>query len=215
MALQTMFEKLQLKDEKNILIQGLPSAIEKQFAKLTFAKSVTPLLRNRGIDFAVVFAINKKQLTDILNDVLPALAKDANFWIAYPKVASKIASDLTRDHNWECLENYGLDAVRQIAMDNVWTAMRFKKKAAISSKTPPVISKYTDTTTLTVSIPEELRVLFSKNKPAGIFFDSLSFTNKKEYVEWIAGAKKEETKTRRLGAVLEKLSTGKKNPSDK
>ena len=32
--LQTMFEKLQLQDEKNILIQGLPYSVEKQFEKI-------------------------------------------------------------------------------------------------------------------------------------------------------------------------------------
>ena len=59
MALETVLEKLQLKDEKNILVQGLPSSIEKQFIKLNFAKSVTPLLRSRRIDFALVFAVAK------------------------------------------------------------------------------------------------------------------------------------------------------------
>jgi hypothetical protein len=214
MALETLLEKLQLKDEKNILIQGLPSSVEKQFIRLNFAKSVTPLLRSRRIDFALVFAVNKKQLTDILHDVLPALAENAKFWIAYPKVTSKIASDLTRDSNWECLEKFGLDSVSQIAMDNVWTAMRFKKKELIKSTASAEVPGI-DKVKRTVSIPEELRVLFSKNKPASIFFDSLSFTNKKEYVEWIAGAKKEETKSRRLETVIEKLATGKKNPSDK
>jgi hypothetical protein len=43
MSNPTLLEKLQLKDEKNLLIQGLPSAIEKQFAKITYAKNITPL----------------------------------------------------------------------------------------------------------------------------------------------------------------------------
>lgn len=128
MALPTMFEKLQIKDEKNILIQGLPSSIEKQFVKLSFAKSVTPLLKSRGLDFALVFAVNKKQLCQILDDVIPALAVNANFWIAYPKVASKIASDLTRDTNWACIEDHGLDALTEVTLDNVWTAIRFSKR---------------------------------------------------------------------------------------
>ena len=46
---QTLFEKLQLKNEKNLLVQGLPSTIEKQFVKLSFAKNVTPLLKIRKI----------------------------------------------------------------------------------------------------------------------------------------------------------------------
>jgi uncharacterized protein YdeI (YjbR/CyaY-like superfamily) len=53
------------------------------------------------------------------------------------------------------------------------------------------------------------------NKKATDFFDSLSFTNKKEYVSWISTAKKDQTRTRRVGAAVEKLVAGKKNPSEK
>jgi hypothetical protein len=120
-------EKLDLKDEKNLLIQGLPSSIEKQFVKLTFSKNVTPLLKAKKIDFALVFAITHTQLTDILKDVVPALGKDAKLWIAYPKPSSKIVSDLSRDCNWQCLAQYGLECVRTIPLDNVWCAMRFRK----------------------------------------------------------------------------------------
>ena len=70
---QTLLEKLQLADEKNLLIQGLPSSIEKQFSKLSFAKNMTPLLKSRKIDFALVFAVNENQLNGILKDVMPSL----------------------------------------------------------------------------------------------------------------------------------------------
>ena len=137
MALPTVFEKLQLADEKNLLIQGLPSSIEKQFSKISFAKSVTPLLRSRKIDFALVFAINKKQLGEILNDVIPALSANAKFWVSYPKVASKIVSDLSKECQWDCLCQYGFDTVEQVDLDSVWTAMSFQPslKNANASKT--------------------------------------------------------------------------------
>ena len=64
----SVFEKINLQDEKNLLIQGLPSTIEKQFAKLSFSKNVTPLLKIRKIDFALIFAITHRQLNDILKD---------------------------------------------------------------------------------------------------------------------------------------------------
>jgi aryl carrier-like protein len=130
MSAQTLIEKLQLQDEKNLLIQGLPSSIEKQFVKLTFSKSVTPLLKTRKIDFALVFAVSQRQLVDILKEVIPALGADAKFWIAYPKLTSKIASDLSRDKNWDFVSDYGFEAVRMIALDNVWSAARFKKQEA-------------------------------------------------------------------------------------
>lgn len=125
MAILTMVEKLQLKDEKNILIQGLPSSVEKQFAKVSFAKSVTPLLKTKKVDFALLFAVSKKQLTDILHDVMPALHADAKLWIAYPKPTAKIASDLCRDAHWQVIEDYKLEACEQIEMDNVWRATNF------------------------------------------------------------------------------------------
>ena len=62
MSHQSLFEKLELKDERNLLIQGLPSSIEKQFIKLSYSKNVTPLLKLKKIDFALVFAINVNQL---------------------------------------------------------------------------------------------------------------------------------------------------------
>src|SRR5689334_25128661 len=86
---QTILEKLQLKNEKNILIQGLPSSIEKQFSKLSFAKNLTPLLRTRKIDFALVFAVSEIQLNTILDDIMPALKEESKLWIAYPKLTSK------------------------------------------------------------------------------------------------------------------------------
>jgi hypothetical protein len=130
---QTLFEKLQLQDEKNLLIQGLPSSIEKQFAKVSFAKNVTPLLKSRKIDFALVFAISENQLSCILQEVLPALHHDAKFWVAYPKTTSKIATDLNRGCNWECVTCEGYEDSDQVALDHVWSAIRFKKSGATAA----------------------------------------------------------------------------------
>ncbi len=243
---QTLFEKLQLADEKNLLIQGIPSAIEKQFVKLSFAKNVTPLLRAKKIDFALVFALNQRQLNQILSEVLPALSEQAKLWVAYPKLASKIASDLNRDCSWNCLCESGFEIVRSIALDHVWTALRFKKsedvpaalaRAAAQNAAPIAVGAVStnnavgaaaETETLetvavagargrkrTLTPPEDLEQLFTLHPKAKVFFDGLSFTNQKEYIVWITGAKKEDTRKRRLDATLEKLKAGKKNPSEK
>ncbi len=125
--MQTMFEKLQLTEEKNLLIQGLPSSIEKQFAKIAFAKNVTPLLKSRRIDFALIFAINETQLNGILKEVLPALDEEGKLWIAYPKTTSKIVSDLNRSCSWKMLYQNGFESEHQVTLDHVWTALLFKK----------------------------------------------------------------------------------------
>ncbi|GAC1597695.1 MAG: hypothetical protein NVS3B8_10460 [Chitinophagaceae bacterium] len=124
---QTLFEKLLIQDERNLLIQGLPSSIEKQFTKLSFSKNVTPLLKSRRIDFALVFAVSENQLTGILREVLPALKSDAKLWIAYPKATSKIATNLNRNCSWDCVTGAGYEDLDKVELDNVWVASRFKK----------------------------------------------------------------------------------------
>ncbi len=124
---QTIFEKLQLKNEKTLLIQGLPSSIEKQFSKLSFAKNLTPLLRSRKIDFALVFAVNENQLNTILGDIMPALKDESKLWVAYPKVTSKIVTDLNRVGCWQRLTDAGYETAEQVSLDHVWHALQFKK----------------------------------------------------------------------------------------
>jgi hypothetical protein len=66
-----------------------------------------------------------------------------------------------------------------------------------------------------VDMPEDLKKLIFKNRQAREFYESLSYTNRKEYAVWISSAKKEETREKRLEQTLSKLLGGKKNPSEK
>ncbi|MEO7961524.1 MAG: hypothetical protein ABIR19_08250 [Ginsengibacter sp.] len=129
-----MFEKLQLEDEKNLLIQGLPSTIEKQFSKLSFSKNVTPLLKTRKIDFALIFALNSKQLYKILSEVCPALNPEGKLWVAYPKATSKITSDLNRDCTWEFLTQRGFESGEKVGLDYVWSALLFTKNDCLEAE---------------------------------------------------------------------------------
>jgi hypothetical protein len=138
---QTLFEKLQLADEKNLLIQGLPSSIEKQFNKLSFAKNVTPLLKSRKIDFALVFAVNENQLNGILSDIMPALKEDTKFWIAYPKISSKIVTDLNRESSWNRLTSAGYESISRVELDHVWSAMQFTKVETLKNGSPVLARK--------------------------------------------------------------------------
>ncbi|HYG14466.1 MAG TPA: YdeI/OmpD-associated family protein [Bacteroidia bacterium] len=72
-----------------------------------------------------------------------------------------------------------------------------------------------DTEERVVEIPEKLQELLDNNPTYKAFFDSLSYTNRKEYARWIAKAKREETLQSRLQQTLEKLMKGKKNPTEK
>jgi Bacteriocin-protection, YdeI or OmpD-Associated len=216
--IQSLPEKLQLKDEKNLLIQGLPSSVEKQFIKFSFAKNVTPLLRSRRIDFALVFAVSQKQLRDILRDVVPAMHPEAKLWVAYPKISSKIASDLCKECNWDFVCQYGYKNSDSVTLDHVWNAVQFKKQEGELLTTSEdedgemevVTVRAVNVTNRAVEIPGELKTALSKNKQAAAYYESLPFSHKREYVQWISEAKKGETKTRRAEKTLEMLSAGKR-----
>jgi len=216
---QSLLEKLQLNEEKNLLLQGLPLAIEKQFIKFSFSKNVTPLLKTKKIDFALIFAFSQKQLQEILKEVVPALHAEAKFWVAYPKATSKIASDLCRDTSWDFVAAHGYETVRIIAVDNLWSAVRLKKPEPSAIKPQSFSSENpapgVDYSTRTIEVPAELQKQLGKNKEAAVFFESLSFTHKREYVEWIVSAKKEETKSRRLETTVQQLMAKKKTFNEK
>jgi hypothetical protein len=195
---QTLLEKLQYKDERNLLIQGLPSSIEKQFVKLAFAKNLTPLLKTRKIDFALVFAVNEQQLGNIVRELLPALHRDAKFWVAYPKVGSKIATTLNRECSWGCITGAGFECVREAALDHVWTAMRFRRSDAVSALAKAAIC---DAVLEAAGVDHAARVV---RQPAGF--------GKELHRSKVAPP---QTRTRRLGQPIDKLMAGKKNPAAK
>jgi uncharacterized protein YdeI (YjbR/CyaY-like superfamily) len=216
MIQQSLFEKLQLTNERNLLIQGLPSSIEKQFIKLSYSKNVTPLLKIKKVEFALLFAINTNQLKQILTEVIPVLAKGAKLWIASPKSTSKIVCDLNRSSSWDTLTTNDFESMEEVALDHVWTAVLFQKTEKVAVKEDELsLNIEADFSKNLVVPPAELEKMFSRHKKAREFFQSLSETNKQEFVQWIEGAKRQDTKTRRLEATVEKLLAGKKNPTEK
>ena len=64
----------------------------------------------------------------------------------------------------------------------------------------------------TDKLKEPLELLDEEAKE---FFTSLSISNQKEYLSWIQGAKKAETRQIRLETAVEKLMAGKRNPTEK
>ncbi len=71
-----------------------------------------------------------------------------------------------------------------------------------------------DTQERTVTIPNDAQALLDTNRDAKEFFDTLSYTNRKEYIVWIESAKKVETRSKRLAEFVVKLK-GKKKVTEK
>lgn len=67
-----------------------------------------------------------------------------------------------------------------------------------------------DTQPRVVTIPQDLQKELDQNPKEKTFFQTLSYTYQKEYVNWIEGAKRETTRIRRINKTIESLKAGKK-----
>jgi hypothetical protein len=69
-----------------------------------------------------------KTLAEVDSKCAPAVdaaKEDRIAWIAYPK-AGQLGTDLNRDVLWKRLLEQGIQGVRQVAIDDVWSALRFR-----------------------------------------------------------------------------------------
>lgn len=165
------------------------------------------------------FVQNKAQMEKEMGRLLTLIKDDVILWIYYPKGTSKIQTDLTRDKGWESLQAHGdkLTWISLISFDETWSVFgcRAKTEADKMKEAQPKtreIFNWVDPKTKTIKLPDDLAMALKKNKKEAAFFDTLSFSNKKEYIEWIVTAKREETRMQRIKETIEKLGKKWKNP---
>ncbi|TWI96693.1 bacteriocin resistance YdeI/OmpD-like protein [Mucilaginibacter frigoritolerans] len=181
--------------------------------------SFTPTDNFDGIQ---LFVLNSLQLMNSLKVIVPLLKAETVFWLTYPKKSSGIESDLEMMGNWDEPAKYGLRVVSTVSINETWTALRFRmeglsklsetRNAAIKTNE---YSAYINVEKKLITLPQEMEEVLCKSSAAMSFYQSLSYSNKKEYVIWILSAKLANTKTDRLEKLIDKLLAGKKNPSEK
>ena len=72
-----------------------------------------------------------------------------------------------------------------------------------------------DVDSRTIEVPHILQKALEENPHCKEFYNSLSFTNRKEYANWVGSAKRAETQQKRVKHTIEKLKAGLKNPNQK
>jgi hypothetical protein len=166
------------------------------------------------------FVLNRAQLEQEMSKVMKLVKPGVIVWVYYPKGTSKMQTDLTRDKGWDCLlaEADILTWISLVSFDDTWSVFGFRgktdadRKKEAKPKPEREIFRWVNPETKTVKLPDDLAAAFKKNKKAAEFFNTLSFTNKKEYIEWVVTAKQEATRNDRLKGTIERLVKGWKNP---
>ena len=213
----TLAQKLRIKDGFVLLAIHAPD----DFKKKMNIKDVTITSSGKNVDQIHWFVQTRNGMEKELPDVLKKLKDDMLCWIYYPKGSSKIQTDLSRDKGWDqLLKIKELQWVSLISFDDTWSAFAIRKnsKTDVKEEKPNekrAIFDYIDAKNKTIRLPDDFESELNKKKKQLEFFNQLSFTNKKEYVEWIVSAKKDETRQTRVKESIERLGKEWKNPSNR
>jgi hypothetical protein len=210
-------DKLKIKAKNTLLALNAPANFKKGLAGLPVGVEV--VTSGKEYDQVHWFLTSKAQLEKEMSKVMKLVKPGIIVWVYYPKGTSKIQTDLTRDKGWDCLlaEDDKLTWISLISFDDTWSTFGFRPKTDADRKKeakPKVreIFNWVNPETKEVKLPDDMATVLKNNKNAADHFNTLSFTNKKEYVEWVVTAKREETRNERISRTIERLNKGWKNP---
>ncbi len=213
----TISQKLRIKDGYSLLTINAPKDFAKKLEPIPVGVKVSA--STKKFNQVHWFVMNREQLEKEMSKVLALVKDEVVCWIYYPKGTSKIQTDLTRDKGWDKLLKHGdhLTWISLLSFDETWSTFGFRPKTTADQKKeakPAVreIFNWVNPTTKEVKLPADLSSALKKNKKEAAYFETLSFTNKKEYIEWIVTAKQEKTRTERIAGTIERLGKQWKNP---
>jgi hypothetical protein len=132
----TTFEKLNLKGQNPIVVLNAPESFEAELRTLRGVKVVRALSDIDAVEFSLAFVITLKDVETAAKALAKRTRGDAVVWFAYPKGSSKkYKCEFNRDNGWQALGNAGFEPVRMIAIDEDWTASRFRRVEFIKTMT--------------------------------------------------------------------------------
>ena len=124
MAENPLLKKLYLKPGYRAIILNAPASYQAVIADIPATITLADKLEGE-FDFIQVFVVRRADLEAAAASLAAALKPDGLLWATYPK-AKALGTDLNRDRVWEVLQPAGLQPVAQVAIDETWSALRFK-----------------------------------------------------------------------------------------
>jgi hypothetical protein len=111
--------KLQLRPGESVAIVNAPDGASLALGDHPIAD------RSTDADAVIVYCANRAELDELSDDFVPPASRDALTWVAYPK-GGQLGTDLTRDVLAQLVRARGVQPVRQVALDDVWSALRLR-----------------------------------------------------------------------------------------
>jgi hypothetical protein len=123
-----LFEKLNLGSHRDVLILDAPESFKAEVTALAGVAVWRDASQTPTVTFALVFVRTVAEVEAAADALLPKAQGDAVIWFAYPKASSKrYRCEFNRDTGWAALGRAGFESVRQVAIDEDWSALRFRR----------------------------------------------------------------------------------------
>lgn len=123
-----ILKKLKYKDQQRIAVLNAPENFRNRIEGLLPSVQIDTEINARYLyDFIIAFTPGSEEVRKISPVCIHNLSDDGKLWMAYPKgTSNRNTSDINRDHGWEPVEETGFRRVSQVAIDNDWSALRFR-----------------------------------------------------------------------------------------
>jgi hypothetical protein len=126
--MSSIFRKLNHKGQPEILVVNAPATFEKELAELEGVAVARDPKKMKTVAFALLFATKQSEVDGLSRAVAGKAEGDVVLWFAYPKQTSKkYKCEFNRDSGWKAIRGLGFDSVRMVAIDDDWSALRFRR----------------------------------------------------------------------------------------
>ena len=125
------------KEQPNIVTINSPKTFDNELEEMSKrATIIKNLMEVIEIEFVICFVTTQIEIEQFISAIYQKLKGDAVIWLCYPKMTSKsYKCDFNRDSGWTSLGKYNLEPVRQVAIDDDFSALRFRKVEFIKTIT--------------------------------------------------------------------------------
>ena len=131
-----LLKKLNYKDQQEIFVLNAPGPMASLLKAFDREVPLRTELPEGTPGFTLIFVMRSEEISHFAAQLKNRLTGDPIIWFAYPKRSSgNYDTDISRDYGWGPLGELGLEPVRQVAIDEDWSALRFREVDHIRTMT--------------------------------------------------------------------------------
>ena len=132
-----IFKKMNFKNQPEICVLNAPESFNANLEAMQDQTLVkTDWSTVSKLHFGLVFVTKQAEVDAYALAFAEKLEGDGQIWFAYPKGTSKrYKCEFNRDNGWAVLGKLGFESVRMVAIDEDWSALRFRKVEFVKTMT--------------------------------------------------------------------------------